>query len=128
MMFLDAGDIRIPVRADTFKPTRRSQSWPRTGWKGIVYEVCLKHHVKIADLMTGSRSPAVTACRWEVIWRVRHELRVRGREPSAKQIGHWLDMHHTAVMYALRRRAGMPPKTALQKKGTYGYSIALGAL
>lgn len=104
--------IRVPVFQPRFSPLRTNQHWPRGGWHAIVYEVCLKHRVKVSDVMVGTRTRPVSACRWEIIRRMRDEITIKGLPLSSVQIGKRLALDYTSVMYALRRMGGESPTQA----------------
>lgn len=92
-----------PRTAPVFNPARSNERWPRDGWKGVIYEVCQKHRIKIADLMSGDRHQKVVDCRWEII------KRLRDRGHSMTRIGSYLGLDHTSVRYALMRLQGADP-------------------
>lgn len=99
-----------------FEPARKGETW-NGGWRRVVYDVCLDHRVKIADLMVGDKRPAVVEARREIIQRLRYD-----RHYSLKQICDCLSLHHTSVIYNLRRAEGVPAREL--KRWAYRYAGA----
>lgn len=96
----------------SFSPVRTNQHWPRDGWKGIIYQVCLEHRVKIAEVMSNSRQRHIVACRWEIIRRMRATPGHNGKPVSLPIIGRRLGIDHSSVLYALKRLDGVSPRDA----------------
>lgn len=88
-----------------FEPARTGEKW-NGGWRRVVYDVCLDHRVKIADLMVGDKRPAVVEARREIIQRLRYDCGY-----GVKEIGRYLALHRCTVSYALRRAEGIPART-----------------
>lgn len=99
-----------------FEPARTGENWPRHGWQGVVYDVCRRHEIKIADLMVGDKRPAVVACRREIIQRLHYAGHMQ------KQISGYLGLCGESVRYALRRAQGIPARTL--KPAAYSYEVA----
>lgn len=112
--------IRKHVASPPFSPVRTNQHWPRDGWKGIIYQVCLERRIKIADVMSNSRKRDVVACRWEIIRQMRETTGHNGKPVSQPAIGRRLGIDHSSVNYALRRMNGEPPEVVKNSSYRYG--------
>lgn len=77
--------------------------WPSWGWHKIVSEVCEQHGIKVRDVMNGGREPRLVGCRWEIMWRMRNEVLVGGKQISLPEIGRRLHRHHASVLYGIRK-------------------------
>lgn len=116
-----AGRISIARTVAQFNPARSFETWPKHGWEGIVYEVCQKHKVKIADVMSGDRRGHIVACRWEIIWRIKRDIKVGGKGIAPYRISRLLNLDHASVRYALERMDGRTPEEV--RPASYGYKL-----
>lgn len=68
-------------------------------WKRIAREVCLKHQVSMAELLSMRRSQFLCLARYEAFWRCREETTM-----SLPQIGYRFGgRDHTTVLHGIRR-------------------------
>jgi hypothetical protein len=77
----------------------------------IILDVCNCRLVKVSDVLSRKRTARVVRCRWEIIRRLRYELKL-----SLPQIGRIIHRDHTTVLHALQTMAdrGNGPKINLE--------------
>lgn len=90
-------------------PTPPPSLMPVSHWRVIVRDVCEKHGVILADLLSIRRNKAVVAARHEAMYRMRHETtlsypqigkRMGGRDHSTVVYGVWKHEQRLEAMNA----------------------------
>lgn len=96
----DVWDLRTPPppsdRADDFGTMPH-----QAHWRVICREVCVKHNIGIADLMSARRDQKTVLARHEAMYRMKHETNL-----SYPQIGKRMGgRDHSTVIFAVKRHA-----------------------
>lgn len=102
-----------PPKPDAYKPPPVLITFnlgEREGWQRIMDEVCAKHRIGPAEIMEKAHQShhRVRHVRWEIWWRIRHELTVpHNRRPTMTEIGKWFHRDHSTVSYGVANHAAL---------------------
>ena len=91
-------------------------------WKRIVEEICIKHQVSRAELLSAQRSVRIVAARHEAMYRMKTETTM-----SLPQIGRRLgNRDHTTVLHGVRRYEAKL-RGEVYRQPTYGKALEAAA-
>lgn len=74
----------------------------------IIETAAINHGLTPADILGRAQAPHIVAARWEAAHKLKLTLRDDGSYPTYPQVGRWLSLDHSSVMYACGRHSGRP--------------------